>query len=526
VSGTLAGDLFVNTAAKFTPASLYAVALHEIGHALGLPHSTDPKSVMFSHLNTATALAAGDVTAVRSLYGPRAADPNEGAKGNDTVKNATRLKYSVTSSGFDGATPVVGYGDLTTRTYADVLYLRQFPGYTGPISFRVQTAGISLLSPTVTVTDSAGRVLATKTATGTRGDTLTLTLPTTRAGETYYMRVAAAAGAASGVGRFAVAGTFDALLRPTALSLDEVMRGPYETLKPEEQQKLFVNPAAVFFDDDLHTNDTVAFAVNLRPGPGNPSDRHLQATASLTDATDADWYRVRTPDSPTGQPWVLTATVRAVSPNGVAPRVEVYDGNLARVPAEVIANGNGTFTVQALGAPPGGRSYYLRVFSPTATGNYALDVTFGTAAADLKTLAAATLATPASTAGFKLYVGQTQLLSTTLTVTGATGVVRMEMVNAAGAVVHSVFAAAGDTASGVSALLTPGEYTVRFTAVGATGPLAFTLRGAGLSDPVGPVLGSTTLAPQYQIGTDPPAYKYPPGDVTADPYLFWQWFLT
>jgi hypothetical protein len=526
VSGTLAGDLFVNTAARFTPTTLYAVALHEFGHALGLPHSTDPKSVMYSHLNTATALSAGDVAAARGLYGPRAADPNEGAKGNDTVKNATRLKYSVTSSGFDGSTPVVGYGDVTTRTDVDIFYLRQFPGYTGPISFRVQTAGISLLAPAVTVTDSAGRVLATKTAVGTRGDTLTVTLPTTKAGETYYVRVTAAAGAANGVGRFAVAGTFDALLKPTALSLDEVMRGPYETLKPEEQQKLFTDPNSVFFDDDLHTNDEAAFAVNLRPGLGTPSDRHLQATASLSDGTDADWYRVRTPDSPTNSPWVLTATVRAVSPNGVVPRVEVYDGNLVRVPAEVIANGNGTFTVQATGVPPGGRSYYLRVFSPTATGNYAVDVTFGTAAADLKPLASATLTTPASTAGFKLYVGQTQLLSTTLTATGAAGGVRMEIVNAAGVVVHSLFAAAGDTGSGVSALLTPGEYAVRFTAVGATGPLAFTLRGAGLTDPIGPVKDSATLAPQYQIGTSPPVYKYPDGTVTSDPYLFWTWFLT
>ncbi len=523
VSGTLAGDLFVNTAGKFTPTSLYAVALHEIGHALGLSHSTDPKSVMFSHLNTATALTAGDVAAIRNLYGARAADLNDADRPNDTVKRATRLKYSATSGGFDGSTPVVGYGDLTTRTDVDIFYLKQFSGYTGPISFRVQTAGISLLAPTVTVTDSAGRVLATKTATGTRGDTLAITLPTTRRDETYFVRIAAAPGAASGVGRFAVAGTFDALLRPTALSLDAVMRGPYETVKHDEQFKLFTDPTAVFFDDDLHTDDAAAFAVNLRPGPGNPTDRHLQTTASLSDGTDVDWYAVDAPDAAT--PWVLTATVRAVSPNGLAPRVEVYDEGLARVAAEVIANGNGTFTVQAVGAEPG-RSYLLRVFSPTATGNYALDVTFGTAAAELRTLASATLPTPASTAGFKLYVGQTQLFSTTLSAAGATGGVRMEILNAAGAVVHSLFAGVGDTTSGVSALLTPGEYTVRFSAAGATGPLAFTLRGAGLTDPIGPVKDSATLNPQYRIGTNPPVYQYPDGTISSDPYLFWLWFVT
>jgi hypothetical protein len=370
------------------------------------------------------------------------------------------------------------------------------------------------------VTDRNGRVLAAAPSAGTPGDTLTLTLPRTALDERYYIRVTAAPGTTRPIGRYAVAGTFDALLKPTAIPLDAVMRGPYETLKPEEQFKMFTDPNSVFFDDDLHTNDTAAFAVNLRPGPGNPSDRHLQATASLTDATDVDWYQVKAPDAPTGQSWVLTASVRAVSPNGATPRVEVYDASLVRVPAEVLVNGNGTFTVQAAGAVPG-RPYYLKVFSPTATGNYAADVTFGTAAADLRTLAAGTLGTPAN---YKLYIGQNQLLGTVLTATGAGGV-RMEVLNTAGLVVHTVTAGANDTASAVSALLAPGEYTVRFTAVGATGPVSFTLRGAVITDPIGSQPANSALAPQYQTPNDPTTFTYPDGTVTATPYLFWLWFL-
>lgn len=521
VSGTLAGDVFLNTAAHFTADSLYAVALHEVGHTLGLPHSSDPKSVMASHLNANRTLASSDVAAIQSLYGRRAADPNEGDKGNNTVKTATRLKYSDTPGEFTGATPVVGYGDITAPSDVDVFYLRQLPGYSGPISFRVQTSGISLLAPSVTVTDSAGRRLAQTT--GTAGETLTLTLPSTTAGETYFVRVTAATATENTVGRFAVAGSFDARLGPTALSLDEVLRGPYESLKPDELQTLFINPDVVFFDDDLHTNDTADLAVNLRPGPGNPSDRHLQVTASLGDGTDVDWYRVRAPESAGKQPWVLTATVRAVSPNGVVPQAEVYDNAGARQAAEVIVNGNGTFTVQFTAAQAR-RYYFVKVFSPSATGNYALDVTFGTTAADLQTLAAGALSSPTAEASFKLYVGQTQLLSTTLTATG--GGVRMEVVNAAGQVVHTLLAGTNDTASGVSALLTPGEYIVRFSAVNATGPVTFLLRGSGLTDPIGPVLSSTTLAPQYTVPGSPGEFQYPVGTVTTSPFLFWFWFYT
>lgn len=516
VSGTFAGDVFMNTAATFTRESLYAVALHEAGHALGLPHSTNPQSVMFSHLNQNGTLSAGDVAAIRALYGPRLADVNEGKKGNSTFKNATRIKYSAVSAEFDGSTPVVAYGDLTTRTDTDIFFLKGFPGYTGPISFRVQTTGISLLTPRVTVYDAAGDVLSQSLTAGATGTTLTLTIPNSIPDDQYFVKVEAAPNAPHKIGRFAIGATFVGLLRPTALSLDEVLRGPYENLRPEEMHYLFRDPDSVFFDDDLHTNDTVAFAVNLKPGPGQPSETHLRATASLSDTTDVDFYRVKSPKS--GASWVFTASVRDVGANGIVPRIEVFDGNLSPIPTQILVNGNNTFTIQAPAVAPNA-NVFVRVASPSGAGNYALDVTFGTAAAELRTFAATTL--PAATqASYKLYVGKTQLFSLGLSVAGATGAVRMDIVNAIGAIVASQLTTVGDTTTGVSTLLTPGEYTVRFTTVGATGPLIFSLRGSGLGDPVGPVKDSTTLTPQYVAPNDPNQFLYPNGTLTSDPFLW------
>jgi hypothetical protein len=469
-------------------------------------------------LNTKPTLSAGDIAAVQNLYGPRLPDINEGDKTNDTVKQATRLKYSDGPGGFDGATPIVGYGDLTTRGDIDIFYLKQLSGYTGPITFRVQTEGISLLAPNVVVTNSAGRVLTEATTSGTTGGIITLTLPKTTADETYYVRISAATGTTNPIGRYSIAGSFDAKRQPTAIELDTVMRGPYDRLKSDEIQKLFSNPNNVFFDDDLHTNDTVAFAQNLRAGPGNPSTRHLQTTASLSDSTDLDWYRVRATAASTGQTWVMTTSVRAVSPNGIAPRVEVYDENLARLSAEVIVNGDGTFTIQSNGTLPD-KSYFVKVFS-TGTGNYALDVTFGTATADLKTLASGVLNPQQSTSSYTVYIGQTQLLSNTLAATGATGSVRLDVLNSAGVVVYTLTAGVGDTVSGQSMLLTPGEYRVRFTAIDSTGPVQFKLRGTGLTDPIGPIVDSTVLAPLYQSPTDPTVFHYPDGTITTDPFVF------
>jgi predicted Zn-dependent protease len=54
-----------------TGASLYQVALHEIGHALGVSEDSDPNSVMYYELGTNNqTLDSTDVAAAQLAYGP------------------------------------------------------------------------------------------------------------------------------------------------------------------------------------------------------------------------------------------------------------------------------------------------------------------------------------------------------------------------------------------------------------------------------------------------------------------------
>jgi hypothetical protein len=509
LSGTMAGDVFFNTTAAFTPNLLYRVALHELGHALGLAPSPNPNSVMFNTVGTRTTLSVGDITALRRLYGARAGDPNEGSNGNNSIKRATRLDFP---SSYDGETPLVGFGRVGSGD-VDVFMFRSPDDYAGPTTVRVQTAGLSLLTPRVIVYDQRGREVGRATGTGAEGDTLTVTLPGIEAGRKYYARVAAAPGADGRAGRFGIAVTFDGLVQPSGITLDEVLRGPYDALDESDLAEVFENPQAALYVEDGGTDDTDDEATDLKPLAGR-----FAATASMTTAADVDFYRLRAPKAARRIPLVLTVTARPIGPNGVLPSVEVFDRDMNPMAAEVLRNGNGEYAVQVAGAESD-RRFFLRWSGPGA-GNFAFEAAFRKTPIPFEDFAigSTTVAAPAE---YKLYAARTQLFGFSLQPNGPAGsAVRMTIRNEAGQTVFDLTAAAGETVTARSLFLAPGEYDIVLTPVGADGPLDFRLRGAVETDPLGPQPGNSALAPKYADPTTPGQYVYPGNVVSLATYLF------
>ena len=156
VGGTWSGDILFNSDVVFDGerADLFSVALHEVGHALGLGHSEDPNSVMYSHAGrTYAGLNSADIAAIQNLYGLRSPDANDALLPNDTLATATVIRVN---DDFDGRFPFLAFGDITTASDMDYFTFHALSDYQGSLTVRVVSAGISQLAFRLSVLDAAG----------------------------------------------------------------------------------------------------------------------------------------------------------------------------------------------------------------------------------------------------------------------------------------------------------------------------------------------------------------------------------
>jgi hypothetical protein len=535
LAGTLSGDVFVNTNYEFkgNPYDLFRVMLHEAGHTLGLDHSTHPNSPMYPRFNnTAGQLTAGDIAAIRALYGARQHDRHEGAAGNGTIGTATRLAVP---SNYAGKTPLLAFGDLTTNSDVDYFSFDTISGRGDDdnVTVRLQTAGLSLLGAKVTIytLDSNGVLQEVANVTSDSADFAGGVLSVTFDGnddddftsKRYFIRIERAESAPFAIGKYALSVSFDGANTVSEATLNAVAMGPYQLLGANDLAKLLKNPNGALVNVDNGANDALATATALTPVVAVNGGTRYEAIGSIpAGGADRDFYRLTTPA--VGQKSVLTVNVWALPGQNVRPRVAVYDATGNVVATSILVNDNGSFTVQATGLSSTS-TYFVEVSGADgAKGNYFMTATFGDKATVLQQLAQGQLTQSASTRTDKLYVGQAQLFHFILSANNnaaAQASVRMTITDAFGNVVFELTARAGETVTAPSVLLKPGEYNVQFAALGDLSvPLAFALAGDRIGDPVGPVVDDPTLEPIYRDPIDPTLFLYPGGVSSVNPFLW------
>jgi hypothetical protein len=506
---TWSGDIVVNSAFKFSLTGgtndLYTCMLNEVGNVLGVldSHTDTTSGVYYQYIGAKTGINAHDLADVQSLYGVRSPDQYRAAGNNSTRATATNLGIALTGENLQA--------DITTPNSEEwfkltipVLGLPLLSPQVIGLNVHLGTSGLSCLVGKLQVYDGTGNLLGTATATDPLNGDLTLQvsgglLNQLLGGLSYYIRVSGDS-STFGVGSYNLTASLK-------LSDGSIIAAP------------ILNSLLSVVG---HTLTTATQLPSLLLGGQKPDARFdYTAKANLGSGTETDYFKVTSP-SAAGQK--MNVLVWPLASSGLLPRVDVYDGGGNPIPATLLANENGYFSIEVDNVAAS-RAYYVKVSAQNPggghdTGSYFFGVDFNTEpATKLTNFDSGTLSPTTPTTAWTLSVSRNQLYQFELSASAsAAAQVQMDVYDSAGNEVFTLRATSTLPAVTGHVYLSTGNYTVRFTAVpqgnGVIPNVAFDLTGLIISDPIGPQPDTGITSPTPAPGTA----TSPQGSGTGQPY--------
>ena len=206
--GSAAGDINFNSNINWAPGQGYdvgTVALHEMGHALGLDHSPVSTDVLYAYYNgTNQSLSSDDKAGVASIYGANPARTTN----NTSYALAANLTTQIDSN------LQIAFPARLANIYDNEYYTVTVPsGTTGTMTVSMQSTNLSSVAPKLAVYNAAKTRIGSSVLPNSYGATATVTINGVSPGQVYYFTAGAASGMGS-VGSFGLLANFGSAAQP------------------------------------------------------------------------------------------------------------------------------------------------------------------------------------------------------------------------------------------------------------------------------------------------------------------------
>jgi hypothetical protein len=332
---SIAGDVVFNTSYSWVIGGcmgydIFTVAAHEIGHSLGLGESnSSPYAIMWgSYAGQRTSLNSDDITGIRLIYSSGNARSYDSFNDTNTsFSTAANLTSLIDPSSLTALETGL---DISTTSQKEYFSITAPQGTSSTMTVTVQSTGLSLLAPSLTVYNSSETQIATTSGSGELGSTISLNITGVSAGAQYYVVVGGANTTSFGTGDYAMTFQFGSTAPPAVpLPNTQVLDG-----NPSYAGNLPDQPSDPDGDSGTLANFPHPEAATVPPQPPAPSAAEMllagtpKAAAGVTPLSAAA--------SVTALP--LTSLLPFVTPNFLPS-----ESHLAR-----LESGSGNDTLDAL----------------------------------------------------------------------------------------------------------------------------------------------------------------------------------